>query len=148
MTIFIIDCYPAKVRTHLFSNSKQKNKCSEDVWLRPSYVGPCLHGMTRQRFAYGGDNLHLWKVTANTYWISNREQPTRGGPPAWGLGWGLTASHRINVKHGSLGRRRRWWENNIRMDLRDVQVGWKNVDWMYLAQWRAFANTVMDVWVP
>jgi hypothetical protein len=31
-----------------------------------------------------------------------------------------------------LGRPRRRWEDNIRMDLREV--GWERVDWMHLAQ--------------
>jgi hypothetical protein len=30
------------------------------------------------------------------YRISSRGQPTRGGPPAWGLGVGLTTPHRKN----------------------------------------------------
>jgi hypothetical protein len=46
-----------------------------------------------------------------------------------------------------LGRRR--WEDNIRMDLREV--GWEFVDWIHLAQdrdqWRALVNTVMKLWV-
>jgi hypothetical protein len=49
-----------------------------------------------------------------------------------------------------LGRPRRRWKNNIKMDLRDV--GWEGIDWMYLAQdrdrWRALANTVMYFRVP
>jgi len=32
----------------------------------------------------------------------------------------------------SLGRPRRRWEGNIRMDL--TETGWKIVDWKYLAQ--------------
>jgi hypothetical protein len=28
------------------------------------------------------------------YWIRSREQPTRGGPPAWGFGVGPTTPHR------------------------------------------------------
>jgi hypothetical protein len=42
------------------------------------------------------------------------------------------------------------WEDNIRMDLRDI--GWEGVDWIYLAQgkdhWRAVVNTVMNLRVP
>jgi hypothetical protein len=30
------------------------------------------------------------------YWISSRGQPTRGGPPAWGLCVGLATPHRKN----------------------------------------------------
>jgi len=48
--------------------------------------------MLRTRVADGGDSLHVWMVAAN---ILNKqyEHPTRGGPPAWGLGEGLT-THR------------------------------------------------------
>ena len=48
-----------------------------------------------------------------------------------------------------LGRPRRRWEDNIRMDLREVGgVG----DWMELAhdwdRWRALVNTLMNIRVP
>jgi hypothetical protein len=46
-----------------------------------------------------------------------------------------------------LGRPRRKWEDNIRMDLR--QIGWGGMDWIDLAQdrdqWRALVNAVMNV---
>jgi hypothetical protein len=50
-----------------------------------------------------------------------------------------------------LGRPRRRWEDNIRMDLEEV--GWGDVDWIGLAQdrdrwWRALLNVVMNVRVP
>jgi hypothetical protein len=32
------------------------------------------------------------------------------------------------------------------MDLREI--GWGNVDWMHLAQWRFLVNTVMIIRVP
>ena len=48
-----------------------------------------------------------------------------------------------------LGRPRRRWEDNIKMDLREVGEGG---DWMELAQdrdrWRALVNTVMNFRVP
>jgi hypothetical protein len=31
-----------------------------------------------------------------------------------------------------LGRQRRWWVNNIKMDLREI--GWDRMDWIDLAQ--------------
>jgi hypothetical protein len=50
----------------------------------------------------------------------------------------------------SLERRRRRWENNIRIDLREM--GWEVVDWIHLAQdrdqWLALVNTVMNFRVP
>jgi hypothetical protein len=49
-----------------------------------------------------------------------------------------------------VGRPRRRWLNNIRMDL--VEVGWGDVDWIGLAQdrdrWRALANSVLNLQVP
>jgi hypothetical protein len=49
-----------------------------------------------------------------------------------------------------LGRPRRRWEDNIKIDLREIGFG--DVDWIYLAQyrdrWRALVNTVMNLRVP
>ena len=45
-----------------------------------------------------------------------------------------------------LGRPRRRWENNIKMNLRDA--GWKGIDWIDLARvrdrWRAVVNILMN----
>jgi hypothetical protein len=49
-----------------------------------------------------------------------------------------------------LGRPRRRWVGNIKIDLREI--GWDGMDWIDLAQdgvqWRAFMNTVMKLRVP
>jgi hypothetical protein len=49
-----------------------------------------------------------------------------------------------------VGRPRRRWVDNIRMDL--LEVGRADVDWIDLAQdrdrWRAFMNSVMNFRVP
>ena len=49
-----------------------------------------------------------------------------------------------------LGRPRRRWEDNIKMDLQEVGGGCG--DWMELAQdrdrWQALVSTVMNLWVP
>jgi hypothetical protein len=46
-----------------------------------------------------------------------------------------------------LGRPRRRWEDENRMDFREI--GWGSVDWIQLAQdrdrWRALVNTVMNL---
>jgi hypothetical protein len=45
-----------------------------------------------------------------------------------------------------LGRPRRRWEDNIKMDIREIGFGY--VDWINLARdrntWRALVNTVMN----
>jgi hypothetical protein len=50
----------------------------------------------------------------------------------------------------SLGRPRRRWEDNIKMELREV--AWGGMDWINLAQdrdrWRALVNAVMNLRVP
>jgi len=49
-----------------------------------------------------------------------------------------------------LGRPRRRWEDNIKMDLQEVGCG--GLDWIGLAQdrdrWRALVNAVMNFRVP
>jgi hypothetical protein len=50
----------------------------------------------------------------------------------------------------SLGRPRRRWVDNIKMDLKEI--GWDGIDWIDLAQdrdqWRALMNAVMNLRVP
>jgi hypothetical protein len=49
-----------------------------------------------------------------------------------------------------LGRPKCRWEDNIRMELREI--GWGGMDWIDLAhdrdQWKALVNTVMNLRVP
>jgi hypothetical protein len=49
-----------------------------------------------------------------------------------------------------LGRARRRWEDNIKMDLREIVIYGAN--WIRLAQdrvqWRAFLNTVKNLRIP
>jgi hypothetical protein len=49
-----------------------------------------------------------------------------------------------------LGRPRRKWEDNIKMDLREIRFG--DADWIHWVQdrdrWRALVNTVMNLRVP
>jgi len=65
-----------------------------------------------------------------------------------------TGVYRILVEKtegkGTLGRPRRRWEDNIRMDLQEVECGF--MDWIELAQdrdrWRALANVVRNLRNP
>jgi hypothetical protein len=51
------------------------------------------HDMARPQVADGGDALQFWREAVN---ILNKQSrtPDMGGPPAWGLGVGLTTPHR------------------------------------------------------
>jgi hypothetical protein len=49
-----------------------------------------------------------------------------------------------------LGRPRCRWEDNIKLDLREIRI--EGANWIQLAQdkvqWRAFVSMVMNLWVP
>jgi hypothetical protein len=70
---------------------------------------------------------------------------------AWGEGRSV---YRVLVGRAEgrkpLGRHRRRWEDNIKMDLREIGIDRAN--WIELAQgrvrWRAFVNMVMNFQVP
>jgi hypothetical protein len=51
---------------------------------------------------------------------------------------------------GPKGRPRHRWEDNIKMDLRDIRINGAN--WIWLAQdrfqWQASLSMVMNLWVP
>jgi hypothetical protein len=75
----------------------------------------CHDGMTRPRVADRGDGLQIWRVAANIF-ISRRGRPTVDGPPAWGLGGGLTILPRktqylLRIITHSLGTGRITWHN-------------------------------------
>jgi hypothetical protein len=59
-------------------------------------------------------------------------------------------AYRLLVGKRPLGRPRRRWVDNIKMDL--SEIGWGGVDWIALAQdrdkWRALLNAVMNLRVP
>jgi hypothetical protein len=48
-----------------------------------------------------------------------------------------------------LGRPRRRWVDNIKIDLREI--GWDGMDWINLTEdrdhWRAHVNTEMNLWI-
>jgi hypothetical protein len=49
-----------------------------------------------------------------------------------------------------LGRLKRRWVDNIKMDLREI--GWEGVDWIDMThdrdQWTDLVNTALNLWVP
>jgi hypothetical protein len=68
----------------------------------------------------------------------------------WGRGEVFTGFSLGGREQKPLGRPRRRWEDNIKMDLREIGIDGAN--WIQLdqdrVQWRAFVNTVMNLRVP
>jgi hypothetical protein len=56
----------------------------------------------------------------------------------------------IPERKRKLGRHRRRWKNNIRVDLKETRS--EVADWIHLAQdrdqWRVLVNTVMNLRIP
>jgi hypothetical protein len=69
---------------------------------------------------------------------------------AWGRGEVFIGFWLGVPKVRALGRPRLRWEDNIKMDLREIGIDGAN--WIQLAQgrvqWRAFVNTEMNLRVP
>jgi hypothetical protein len=77
---------------------------------------------------------------------------------AWRMRWAghvartgeVRGAYNILVGRRPLGRPRHRWEDNIKMDIREMEFG--DVDWIHLAQdrdrWRAVANTLINLRVP
>jgi hypothetical protein len=67
---------------------------------------------------------------------------------AWGRGDVFILVGRPEDKR-PLGRPRRRWEDSLKIDFRETGIDEGN--WIWLAkdrvQWRAFVNTVMNLWV-
>jgi hypothetical protein len=70
--------------------------------------------------------------------------------------YGVQPSSRYRILVGKpegrrpLGRPRRRWVDNIKIDLREI--GWDGMDWIEVSegrdQWRALVNTAMNLRVP
>jgi hypothetical protein len=127
--------------------------------------------MARPEVADGERGLQIWRVAAN---ILNTQSRTadKGWSSSLGVGRGVQQSKEDEMggacgAHGEvrgacnilvgkpegrrpLGRPRRRWEDNIKMDL--GEIGFGDVNWIHLAQdrgkWRALVNTVMSLRAP
>jgi hypothetical protein len=98
------------------------------------------------------DELHsLYSLPNIVRVIKSRRMRWVGHVTCMGEG---SSVHRVLVGRPKgkrpLGRPRHKWEDNIKMDLREVGIDGEK--WIQLAQdraqWRAFVKTVMNLWVP
>jgi hypothetical protein len=133
--------------------------CIRGVCVRACTISP-HHGVSsgggwREGASSYGGQLRIYRIIS-------REQPTMGGPPAWGLGVGLTTPRRKKVIRyerlqgaSDLARpkqRKKGYRFGTRnkVDLREIGIDVAN--WIQLAQdrvqWRVFVNTVMNLRVP
>ena len=62
----------------------------------------------------------------------------------------LSKFYQVILQERGLGRPRRRWEDNIRMDLEEIGINAGN--WVGSAQdrdyWRALVNAALNLWVP
>jgi hypothetical protein len=98
------------------------------------------------------DELHSLYSSPNIVrMIKSRRMRWAGHGPSIGEGRGV---YRVMVGRPEgkrpLGRPKRRWEDNIKMDLREIRIDGAN--WIQLAkdrvQWWAFVNTLMNRRVP
>jgi hypothetical protein len=102
--------------------------------------------------SYRNDELHdLYSSPNIVRVIKSRRMRWAGHVARMGEGRGV---YRVLVwkpeGRRPLGRPRSRWEDNIKLDLREIGIDGEN--WIRLAQdriqWRAFVNTVMNLRVP
>jgi len=113
--------------------------------------GPKRDEVTREWRKLHNEELSDLYSLPNIVWVvKSRRMRWAGHVARIGEGGGV---HRLLVgkpeEKRPLGRPRRRWEDNIKMDLREVG---EDGDWMELAQdrdrWRTFLNTVMNFRIP
>jgi hypothetical protein len=98
------------------------------------------------------DELHSLHLSPNVVTVIKlRRMRWAGHVARMGKGRGV---YRVLVVRpegkGPLGRPRRRWENNIKLNVRETGID--GVNWIQLAQnrvqWRAFVSTIMNLQVP
>jgi len=121
-------------------------------WVLRGIFGPKRDGVTRE-----GKKLHNEELN-DLYWSLNIVRVIKSRRMRWAghvarMGEGRGVYSVLVGKAGGkrpLGRPRRRWEDNIKMDLEEVGCG--GMDWIELAQdrdrWWALVNAVMNLRVP
>jgi hypothetical protein len=86
--------------------------------VAPCYVGPCHHGKAGRRVAHGGSDLQIWRVATNV--IVNKQLRTTDN--GWSTGPRNCTGSLERPTQRKMDMRFRAWEDNIRMDLREIEV--------------------------
>jgi len=129
---------------------ERRLRVSENMVLRRVF-GPKRDRVKGEwRKLHNGERRDLYSLPNIVQVVKSRRMKWAGHVARKGEGRGV---HRVLVGKPegkrTLGRPRRRWEDNIKMDLREVGGGG---DWMELAQdrdrWRARVNTVMNFRFP
>jgi hypothetical protein len=120
-----------------------------------------VYSAVRTESLYTTDKLRLSRVKENLYGLYSSPNVIRV-MKSRRMGWAGHATH-MGDRRGAyrvlvgrpegntpLGRPRRRWDNDIRMDLKET--GWLGVAWIELAQdrdrWRTLLDAVMNLRVP
>jgi hypothetical protein len=85
-------------------------------------MGPCHHSMARPRVADRG-TASSYGGYLRIHCIISRGQMTRGGPPDWGLGVGLTTPHNKNKPVTKHKHESRTWTDSIKC--------WETMKWLH-----------------
>jgi hypothetical protein len=113
--------------------------------------GPTKDEITRDWRKLHNEELHTYSSPNLIGMMKSRRMRWAGRVACMEENWN---AYRVLVgkpeRKRLLGRPRCRWEDNIKIDLR--QIGWGGMDWINLAedrdQWQALVNMVMKLWIP
>jgi hypothetical protein len=119
-------------------------------WVLRRILGPKRDEVAEEWRKLHNEELSNLYSSPNIVWLNKSRMSGRGMQHVWGrevytgLWWGNLKGKR------PLGRYRRRWEDNIKMDIQEV--GCEVIYWTDLAQgrhrWRTLVNAVINLWIP
>ena len=125
-------------------------------WFQMGVLKCCLSEKLLSNLSHGDpkDSTNFPKEMSNTqYCAGDKIEKNEMGWACGAYGWGEWVYRMLVGKpegRRPLGRHRRRWVDNIRIDLQEVRCGY--MDWIRLVQdrdgWRALVSAVMNLRVP